>query len=461
MIINQRLTVMQSIILHLDMNSYFASVLQQDNPEYRGKVLGVCEHLGGIIIAASIEAKKWGIKTGTPVWEAKKLYPKIILTHTTAERFRFYTRRLIKLVSDYTDDVEVYSIDEVFLDITRTCNIRNPKFECQISKSPPPSIPPLQGEGRGGVIDPFEEAINISLDIKRRMKTEVGDYLTCSIGIAENKTLAKIGSDIRKPDGLTIIQNAKCKTQNYNLKFKNNLFVLSKENLYGRLKLTDVPGIGTRQEKNLNALGIHTLLDLKNCPKSHLVARFGRIQGHHLYNLGQLDSTWKADVHQDNEIKSIGHMYTLPKEFRKSEFFAPVLYKLCEMVGRRLRRKNLEGNVLHFFIYDRDYGGFGQSLKLGDFVSDGRDVFLQAMIIFERLKLSGQAFKLIGVTLANLRSKSSQLSLFGHREKHLNLTRALDQINDKYGEFTIIRAPILAAGKVFRDSVGFGRVKEL
>ena len=116
--------VMVNIILHLDMNSYFASVIQQDKPEYRGRPLGVCEHLGGIIIGASIEAKKWGITTGTPVWEARKLYPKIILTHTTAERFRFFTRKLIKLVSDYTDDVEVYSIDEVFLDITRVCNVK-------------------------------------------------------------------------------------------------------------------------------------------------------------------------------------------------------------------------------------------------------------------------------------------------------------------------------------------------
>src|SRR3990167_4555999 len=114
---------MQTIIMHLDMNSYFASVLQQDNPEYRGKPVGVCEHLGGIIIGASIEAKKWGIKTGTPVWEARKLFPKIILTHTHPDRYRFYTKRMLKVVSDYTAYVEKDSIDEVFLDITKVCNI--------------------------------------------------------------------------------------------------------------------------------------------------------------------------------------------------------------------------------------------------------------------------------------------------------------------------------------------------
>ena len=115
---------MQPIIVHIDMNSYFATCEQQDNLEWRGKPLGVCEHLGGIIIAASIEAKKWGIKTGTPVWEARKLYPKIILTKTNPDRYRFYTARFLKVFADYTDKIEKYSIDEAFLDFTKACNIR-------------------------------------------------------------------------------------------------------------------------------------------------------------------------------------------------------------------------------------------------------------------------------------------------------------------------------------------------
>ncbi len=254
---------------------------------------------------------------------------------------------------------------------------------------------------------------------------------------------------------------------------QEGVLVLNKPELYHRLKLTDIPGIGRRQEKNLNALGIKTLLDLKNYPKSHLIARFGRIQGHHLYNLGQLDTTWKAAVHLDQEMKSVGHMYTLPIEFRKPEFFVPVLYKLCEMVGRRLRRKKLEGNIIHFYVWDKNYEGFGHSQKLGDYVSDGREIFIQAMKIFEgnpslspsphKGRGGGEVgnFKLIGITVANLRVFANQLSLFGHREEAQRVAEALDHINDKYGEFTIIRAPVIKAGKVFRDSVGFGRVKEL
>lgn len=452
---------MINIIVHLDMNSFFASVEQQDNLEMRGKPVGVCEHLGGIIIAASVEAKKWGIKTGTPVWEARKLYPKIILTHTHADRYRLYNRRLVKLVSDYTSDVEVYSIDEVFLDLTRVCNIRGQANKLISSSANKPSNGPayqLISLSAYRLVDPWEEAVRIVKEIKQRMKTEVGDWLRCSVGIAENKTLAKIGSDLQKPDGLVVVQEGHkghpCAAQGCPL-------WVSKDDLYHRLKLIDIPGIGYRQNKNLNALGIKTLLDLKNTPESHLVARFGRISGHHLYNLGQLNSTWKANVHQEKEIKSIGHMYTLPKEFREEKYFVPVLYKLCEMVGKRLRKQKLEGDVLHFYVHDKDYKGFGESKKLGEYIFDGRDIFTHAASIFERIRPKGWQFKLIGVTVANLRPISGQLSIFGHREENRRLVKALDAINEKYGDFTVCRVPILAAGKVFRDSVGFGRVKEL
>ncbi len=155
-------------------------------------------------------------------------------------------------------------------------------------------------------------------------------------------------------------------------------------------------------------------------------------------------------------------MYTLPLKYRKPEFFLPVLYKLCEMVGRRLRRKNLEGNVLYFYSHDGDYHSFGGSEKLGDYIFDGQEIFMHAVRLFKRFKPQNiWKFKLIDVTMANLRPRSRQLSLFGHREKQCRLVKALDKINDKYGEFTVIRALVLKADKVFSDSVGFGRIKEL
>jgi DNA polymerase-4 len=183
--------------------------------------------------------------------------------------------------------------------------------------------------------------------------------------------------------------------------------------------------------------------------------------GHHLYNLGQLEGSWKAPVHQDQEIKSMGHMYTLPQEYRKPQFFLPVLYKLCEMVGRRLRKKNLMGNIVSCYYHDKDYIGAGDSKKLKYYLQDGRDIFSEAVEMLNKHRGVGE-FKLIGITVAGLRPYQNQLSLFGRTlSSQRPLLRALDKINDKYGEFTVLRAQMLPAGKVFRDSIGFGRVKEL
>ncbi len=443
---------MQPIIFHLDMNSYFATVEQQDHPEWRSKVLGVCEHLGGIIIAASIEAKHWGIKTGTPVWEARRIYPKIILTNTSPDRYRLYIKRTIKIVSDYTNFVEQASIDELYADVTKVCNLKG-----------------LRVEGGGWIeFNPFEEAVDIAKLIKQRMKKEVGDYLTCSIGIAENKLLAKIGSDLKKPDGIVVVISdvaaaiGRHKMEADGLRYSADYLILSKADLYQRLKLTDIPGIGSRQQKNLNSLGIKTLVDLKNYPVSRLVARFG-INGYHLHSMGQLQGSWKAEVKADNKIKSIGHMYTLPKEYRQTKFFIPVLYKLCEMVGRRMRKQGFMGNVISFYWRDDTHQDFGASKKLGVCVFDGREIFLEAMDLHTdlvRRAPGGSSIKLIGITISGLRLISVQQSLFESVERQKRVTFALDKINTKYGDFAVCRAPVLSAGKVFHNSVGFGRIKE-
>jgi DNA polymerase-4 len=447
---------MSPVILHIDMNSYFASVEQQDNVAWRGKPVGVCEHLGGIIIAASVEAKQWGIKTGTPVWEARKLYPKIILTKTHADRYRMYTARLIKILSDYTEHVEQYSIDEAFLDVTKVCNISLSAYQ-KINMAP-------------DQLSPFVEAARIASEIKIRMKTEVGDWLRCSVGIAENKLLAKIASDLQKPDGVVVIVNQNtnkgtpCALLSPGKSVLSPLW-LTKNDLYSKLVLTDIPGIGHRQEKRLNELGIKTLAHLRDYPRSKLIAQFG-IGGHHLYEMGQLESSWKPKVEQDGEIKSIGHMYTLPQEFREKKFFVPVLYKLSEMVARRMRVQKLNGNILHFHIHDGSHECYGKSKKLGYRISDGREIFFESMKIFDTVIGSGSkpppagGFKLIGVTIAGLSESVNQLSLFDRDERSKRVVLSLDTINEKYGDFTVCRVPVRLAGNAFRDSIGFGRIKE-
>ena len=295
------------------------------------------------------------------------------------------------------------------------------------------------------------------------MKKEVGDYLRCSIGIAENKLLAKIASDLKKPDGIVIISNIKFQISNKIPDAESGVLNLNTNDLYHLLKLTDIPGIARRQEKRLNALGIKTLLDLKNYPLSKLVAVFGVI-GYHLHHIGQLKASWKPQVELDETIKSIGHMYTLPKEYRKPEFFEPVLYKLCEMVAERLRRKKLWGNIVVAYVRDANYNSYGHSIKLANPIFDARDLFWESRhILLNYPKIEnviGQC-KLIGVTVAGLKPYIFQQSLFKKSNAKPDLMRAIDIVNAKYGKFTLSYAPVVKAGKVFRDSVGFGRVKEV
>ncbi len=420
------------VIMHIDMNSYFASCEQQENLAWRGHPVGVCEHLGGIIIAASIEAKRWGIKTGTPVWEARKIYPKIILTPTHPDVYRKYTRRFMKVLEDYTERVEKYSIDEAFVDLTKACNIRQPVSAAS---------------GKLKKVDPWREAEKIAREIKRRITAEVGDWLKVSVGIGDNKLVAKIASDLEKPNGLVVVRPE------------------DRDKLYDRLKLTDIPGIARRMERRLKHLGINSLKELRDYPLSKLVAYFG-IMGYHLHNMGQLRGSWKEGFTpvEEDPLKSIGHVYTVPRQWRQRRVFEPVLYKLAEMVAARLRVNGLFGNVLSVHLHDSERNCAGRSHKLGYYINDGREIFMEAMALLKSSPISWEEVTreiyLVGITVSGLRPYFGQQSLFPEAARAERLTKALDKINDKYEDFTVARIPAWQARDIIRDSIGFGRMKE-
>ena len=256
---------MPSIILHLDMNSYFASVEQQANPHLRGKPVGVCEHLGGIIIAPSVEAKRLGIKLGTTVWDAKKIYPKIVLLPVDPDKYRHVTAAFLRILMDYTDEVERASIDEAFADLT-------------------------------GVARDYDDALFLGLEIKQRLRQEVGEWVSCSIGIGPNKLIAKIAADLGEGD-------------------INRIFVVRPDEiglLYDRLKLTDIPGIAHRTERSLNKLGIFTLRELARYPLGNLLSQFG-LWGYTLHCMANFKDAGFFAIPADEPIKSVGHSYTLPK----------------------------------------------------------------------------------------------------------------------------------------------------
>ncbi len=404
----------QKIILHLDMNSYFASVEQQANPHLRGQPIGICEHLGGIIIAPSVEAKRLGIKLGTTVWDARKKYPQIVLLPVDPDKYRGITAGFLRILLDYTDKVEKSSIDEAFADLS------------EISRS-------------------FDDALLLGLEIKQRLRQELGAWVSCSIGIGPNKLLAKIAADLGEGD-------------------IDRIFVVRPEDiprLYERLKLTDVPGIASRLEQALNKLGIFTLRQLADYPLGNLLNQFGQ-PGYFLHQLANFQDAGAIITQEYEEIKSIGHSYTLPKAVVELREIKKLMCKLAEKIGRRLRRKMARGNIVHYFHSDKRYFGFHKQRKLAEYVNDGSAIYRAAFRIFARALPLQFPIKIMGVTVGGLRFEKAPLPLYPQYQSPARLTEVMDRINDKYGEFVIRSARLLDIPEEWaKDTVGFGRMKEL
>lgn len=430
---------MAKIILHIDMNSYFASVEQQANPHLRGRPVGVCEHLGGIIIAPSVEAKRLGIKLGTPVWEARKIYPKIILLPVDPDKYRMVTAKFLRILGDYTDQVEKASIDEAFVDLTDCC--RN-----------------------------YDEALLLGLQIKQRLRQEVGEWVSCSIGIGPNKLIAKIAADL---DGgmigdidpvrnLMPTASAVPNSERLSNGVDRICIVRPEEvmHLYERLQLTDIPGIAHRLEAALHKLGIFTLKQLASYPLANLLNRFG-ISGYFLHQMANFEDTAEIVTPDVEEIKSIGHSYTLPRPISDLKDIKKLMFKLAEKVGRRLRRQGASGNVIHYFHSDKRYDSFSRQHKIGELIDDGKVIYDAAWRIMSVTLPLQFPIKIMGVTVSGLRFDSPLVPLFPEYQKPAYLTRAMDLINDKYGEFTIRRGRLAEIAEEWaKDTVGFGRMKE-
>jgi len=390
------------------MNSYFASVEQQANPFLRGKPVGVCAYLGegGCIIASSVEAKKFGVKTGAIVRDARKLCPEITLIENNPDKYRSTTQKIFSILNSYTDVLEPYSIDEAFLNFT-------------------------------GLVKNFAGAQKITEEIKYRIKNEVGDWLKASQGLSFTKFLAKFASDNGAKDSVSLITN-----------------IREAQNWYQRLKLTDAWGIGQKIEIRLNELGIYSLLDLQKHPVSNLMQSFGKV-GYYLWaNLNGIEIDW---VKNEEEIlpKSIGHSYCLPKKTTDKEYLAKILMKLCEKTGRRLREKNLEaGSLSIYWGYTKIRGGFGKSFKIGDSFFSSRDIFNKAFRILQNYQLPDRV-RMLAVSVSSLSPRKEQLSFFEDRVKKQKLCQAMDIINDKFGEYTVIYGQMWDTGDNARDRVGF------
>lgn len=407
----------QRVILHVDLNSFFATAEQQANPALRGKAIGVVKGKGrSCIIAASVEAKKKGVNTGFRVYDAKKLCPEIILVPADFDKYLDISRRFIKICSDYSPSCEVFSLDECFIDVTET-----EKF--------------------------FLNAFNIVFEIKRRLKEEVGDYMTCSAGVSYNRFLAKLASKQIKPDGLFWITE------------DNVLEVLD------RSKLTDVCGLGWGLNTHLTTLGIDSFAQIRALSLEFLHKHFGPYWSVHLYNISR-----GTDVSLVNSFtalpqqKSVGRTYTTHRKLTTKSEVYKVARNLCEETAHKARAMNLAGRYVGFMLRTggRSWSGNDRTdieswhghRTLKTYIYRGSDLFNLCRRISAQWDFNNIIF--CGVTLGMLTALETQsIPLFEKDRKLDRLVNSVDTLNNRYGNYTVFPAQLLGMPIVMPEVTGF------
>lgn len=395
------------------MNSYFATVEQQANPFLRGRPIAVSgdPQSRTVICATSVEAKKFGVKTGMAVYEAKKLCPNLFFILGDPKKYISVTKNFLKIFKQYTEKVEVFSIDEAFLDVTD-----------YVSRYP-----------RG--------ARDIVWEIKKQIKQEVGEWVTCSIGVSYNKLMAKLGSDLKKPDGLVFITK------------ENVIEILDK------IELQDICGIGPRIEKRLKRMKIFNMKDMRAASLDSLINEFGPYYGHFLHNATTgIDYSVVEPYFDLGEPKSVGHSYTLPRSTASKDLICKTLLKLCEKVGRRLRADNLSAKTFVYYLRYDDFSHVGFRKTITHHLNDGFEIYKIGKKFIRNCDLK-QMVRLVGIHSSNLLKNYNQWPLFEKDQKQRKVLKAVDEINDRYGEFTVKRAFLHKADSLGRETVGFGQAR--
>jgi len=380
-------------ILHIDMNAFFASVEQQHDPALRGKPIAVIgSATRTVILTSSYEARACGVRTGMTVWQARQKCPHLILVAANNRRYTWTSAQIVKMFFDFTPLVETFSIDEAFLDVT-------------------------------GSLALFGSAERIAWLIKSRIRHRFG--ITCSIGIAPNKLLAKLASDMEKPDGLVVIRPVQV------------------ERIMERTLVKDLCGVGGKTARQLALYGIGTCGDLGRFPAGVLKTRFG-VVGEQLQRMARgIDDSPVVPTEESDPVKSVGHSMTLERDIEERRDILAHLLQLSEMVGRRARRYNVRGKTVTLSIRCADFDTWiGRQETLPRHINESADIYRAAAAILDTLVLT-QPVRLLGVRISNLRYAGDQLPLFPEERKKRLMIGAMDTVNDRYGDFTVIFGSLL------------------
>lgn len=388
-------------ILHVDCNAFYASVEQQRRPELRGKPVAVCgsqEDRHGIVLTASYPAKRWGVKTGMAIWQAKQRCPDLVVLPPDMGEYIRISRLARDIYERFTDQVEPFGLDEAWLDIT-------------------------------GSVGLFGTPMEIAQQISNLVKFELG--ITVSIGVSDNKVTAKLGSDYRKPDAITRIER-----DNY-------------QEIVYPLPVEDLLYVGPATSRKLRGVGISTIGRLAQCPADVLSRRLGKMGTMlHMFANGRDISPVQKTEHI-RTIKSVGNSATTPRDLTCDDDVHLMLFLLAESVAARMRELASRCRVVEVYIRDNQLRSFTRQKKLQSPSCSSMEIANTAFSLFRANYRWDNPIRSIGVRGAELvpMNECVQISLYPEdqrREKWERIDVAVDQLRQRYGYMSVRRALVMA-----------------
>jgi DNA polymerase IV (DinB-like DNA polymerase) len=352
------------IILHIDMDYFFAQCEEREHPEIKGKPVVICVYSGrggdsGAVSTSNYEARKLGVKAGIPIYRAKKLAPDAVFLPVNMELYRSISDEVMEVLRSYCKKFEQESVDEAFCEFT-------------------------------GKVSGFDEAKLLAARIKDEIKQKTG--LTCSVGVAPNKLVAKVASDFRKPDGLTVVKPEEV------LQF------------LAPLKITDLIGVGKKTGERLNELGVKTIGDLSKLSKDDLIREFGQAKGAWLKQASQ--GVDDSQVEEREGTEQIGRIITLKENTRELKVILDAVDKLSEDVYKKLEARKLSFKSVSFIAISTDLKTRTKSHTLGAPAKDMETIRSTARVLAQAfLAENPAALRRIGVRVANLFEENGQKTL--------------------------------------------------
>jgi DNA polymerase-4 len=386
--------VIQRAIIHIDLDAFFVAVERLDDPTLIGVpvIVGGRAEARGVVSSASYEARAFGVHSAMPTAQALRLCPQAVLVAGHRERYAEMSRRVMAILADYTPLLETISIDEAFLDVTGTEAYYGPPGE-------------------------------LASTIQYRIEAELG--LSASLGVAGNKLVAKIASDYRKPQGITVVPPG------------------GEAAFLAPLPIRKLWGVGEVTARELSRLGIQTMGDLALLPVEQLHARFGA-HGEGLWRAARgLDD---SPVTPEREAKSLSREETFAQDIQDAIVLRRELLRMSDAVAARLRRHNLQARTVALKLRYKDFTTITRQETLSEPTDSGPVIYGQVLTLFEAAWDRRRPVRLLGVGTGGLCQPAHQFRLFEQQDRRQEqLEAALDRIRERFGEHAIQRASLLEA----------------